>query len=506
MDFLRRNAVKFAFIAIIVFFALPFIYGNEEDSFSPFAVKSGMSYQANPISRLADRIASFYGIPMRSNQESATSPTDTIKNKVAKHPLFNKENSGKETQGKDNVAASTFMASAKKFNDDNKNISSTTSASSSSAYQAAISQNNSNSPYKGTVNINGKDYKVIEDIKGDKYVVTSKGHVPYADVLRKTVSQKEFLSTKKLMPNASDIEILEKIRAEKVQQLASSTSANSQNYQAGYRNGSASSMGSNNVRPDNSLKTDKGFDDNFLSNAYDDLKNINIKVEQPESSGGGSSTTYYVNSGGSKKGGKEGKGEEQNEEGQASAKGKTNGGKGGGFSAKDVYNDTLETVQNQREENKGEKDQEEDAGLLTRKATLQAENRVIITALTNGQIDTDNLTITTEEISDEQDSEQIGKKLKKLKKSIKNEKRSIYVNPNMLFYEGNDYPIIQALFKMPSGGVVYNTTNKESTIKINNTEDLKNYLMSKLEEIDKAELAATQDLAEAGTGEKNETI
>ena len=62
MDFLRRHAVKFAFIAIIVFFALPFIYGNEEeDGFSPFAVRSGLSYQANPISRLADRIASFYG-------------------------------------------------------------------------------------------------------------------------------------------------------------------------------------------------------------------------------------------------------------------------------------------------------------------------------------------------------------------------------------------------------------------------------------------------------------
>ena len=283
MDFLRRNSVKFAFIAIIVFFALPFIYGNEEeDGFSPFAVRSGMSYQANPISRLANRIASFYGLPFRSHQEGAISKTDVIKGKIAKHPMFAKENGDKA-----NSINATLMASAKHA-DDNDKISQNTnpSAFSANSYQAAAARN-TNTPYKGTVNINGKDYKVIEDIKGEKYVVTPKGHIPYKDVLRKTVSEKEFLSAKKLMPNASDIEVLEKIRAEKAQQFANNPLANSQNYQTAYKTGTANAMGGNGAM--RVSYNDKGLDNNALSNAYDDLKKMNVNVEIPA---GSSSTSY----------------------------------------------------------------------------------------------------------------------------------------------------------------------------------------------------------------------
>ena len=64
MSFLRRTIVKLVLVALVVFIALPFIYGNEEKSaedFSPFSVKSGLSFHDNPISKLANRVASFYG-------------------------------------------------------------------------------------------------------------------------------------------------------------------------------------------------------------------------------------------------------------------------------------------------------------------------------------------------------------------------------------------------------------------------------------------------------------
>ncbi len=282
MGFLRRHAVKFAFIAIIVFFALPFIYGNEEESFSPFAVRSGLSYQANPISRLADRIASFYGFSRGARNESAVSKTDNIKSKVARH-LFTKENEAKE-----NSVNGTLMASAKKVNSDDKtpqkNNHSTVTAN-TSAYQAA--SRNNDSPFKGTVNINGKDYKVIEDIKGEKYLVTPKGHVPYKDVLRKSFSEQEFLAAKKRMPNASDFEVLETLQQEKAKQISNGNSAvNTQNYQTNsYRTGTAGTMGGNgSVRVSYG---DKGIDHNALSDAYGNLQNINVNIDAPKSSSGG---------------------------------------------------------------------------------------------------------------------------------------------------------------------------------------------------------------------------
>lgn len=294
MDFLRRNSVKFAFIAIIVFFALPFIYGNEEeDGFSPFAVRSGMSYQANPISRLANRIASFYGLPFRSHQDGAISKTDVIKGKIAKHPMFAKENGDKANSIND-----TLMASAKHA-DDNDKISQNTNPSvfSANSYQASAARN-TNTPYKGTVNINGKDYKVIEDIKGEKYLVTPKGHVPYKDVLRKSFSEQEFLAAKKRMPNASDFEVLETLQQEKAKQISNGSSAvNTQNYQTNsYRTGTAGTMGGN-----SSVRVsygDKGIDHNALSDAYGNLQNINVNIDTPKSSsGGGYLSGGYASSG-----------------------------------------------------------------------------------------------------------------------------------------------------------------------------------------------------------------
>lgn len=290
MDFLRRHAVKFAFIAIIVFFALPFIYGNEEeDGFSPFAVRSGLSYQANPISRLADRIASFYGFS-RNRDGGLASKTDVIKDKVSKH-LFAKENEAKE-----NSVNGTLMASAKKANSDDKISNNSNTNSAANSYQAG-SQNSSN-PFRGTVNINGKDYKVIEDIKGEKYLVTPKGHVPYKDVLRKSFSEQEFLAAKKRMPNASDFEVLETLQQEKAKQISNGSSAvNTQNYQTNsYRTGTAGTMGGNgSVRVSYG---DKGIDHNALSDAYGNLQNINVNIDTPKSSsGGGYLSGGYASSG-----------------------------------------------------------------------------------------------------------------------------------------------------------------------------------------------------------------
>ncbi len=310
MDFLKRNSGKLALCAIIAFFTLPFIYGNEEEEdFSPFAVKSGMSYQANPISKLANRIASFYGFAKPANELVASNGVmDPVKNKLSDHHAFNKEDisipkmvsasnrrhDAKNKSRRDPAKEEFLSASAKRFKnfdvDFENAVSSNTggySNSSSSSYSnfSGVTSTRANSPIKGKVKINGQEYTVIEDAKGEKYIVTPKGHVPYKEVVRRSFSEKEFLATKKRLGNASDMEVLQELQRERAQKESTNGSANYANNGTGYRGGAVSSMGGHSYAAVST--SDKGFDDNVLSNAYADLNGINLKGEMPSVSYGG---------------------------------------------------------------------------------------------------------------------------------------------------------------------------------------------------------------------------
>ena len=294
MDFLKRNSGKIALIAIIAFLALPFIYGNEEEEdFSPFAVRSGMSYQANPISKLANKIASFYGFSKPASKEIVASSggINSIKDKVS----FSKENPlGK--LGKINSQKDTLLASSKNFKNFDvdsldSNTSNTQMANSRNNFSDGVNSNsytNASNPVKGYVTVNGQRYDVVEDAKGEKYVVTPKGHIPYRDLTRRVVSEQEFANAKKNLAGASDMEILAALQQEKSKQ-AYSTQANGayQTTSTSYKNAMASNMGGTNYA--RVSVEDKGFDDDVLSNAYADLKNINLKIEPSSSSEGRSS-------------------------------------------------------------------------------------------------------------------------------------------------------------------------------------------------------------------------
>ncbi len=302
MDFLKRNSGKIALLAIIAFFTLPFIYGNEEEEdFSPFAVKSGMSYQANPISKLANKIASFYGFSKPASGMVASSKgVDSIKEKVSENNFFTKENisssatASKTGRSKEDVAvassknykkydlnSSDFDTSkARVYNSGNNLGYADSYGGSSTGYYG----NNSNSPVKGYVTVNGQNYEVIEDIKGNRYVVTPKGHIPYEEVMRRTVSEQEFAAAKKRLSNASDMEILAALQEEKAKNN-SDIKTNKSNYQTGatsYRNGTLSSMGGMNYAQ--ASTNDKGFDDNALSDAYADLKSVDLKIDASSTS------------------------------------------------------------------------------------------------------------------------------------------------------------------------------------------------------------------------------
>ena len=312
MDFLKRNSGKIALLAIIAFFTLPFIYGNEEEEdFSPFAVRSGMSYQSNPISKLANKIASFYGFSKPASATVASSKgVDTIKEKVAGNRAFGKEDSPDfqpATESKNeakeqyealvassrNFKSSGTGTSRSSFDNQNGNAGNNYSTNYQTNYYGngasgsinggtGTSTSTSNSPVKGYVTVNGQNYEVIEDIKGNRYVVTPKGHIPYEEVMRKMVSDKEFAAAKKRLVGASDMEVLAAIQQEKERQAYQ---ANGGKYQAGvngYRNGNLTNVGGTNYARVST--SDKGFDDEILSNAYEDLKNINVKIDNGGSS------------------------------------------------------------------------------------------------------------------------------------------------------------------------------------------------------------------------------
>ena len=262
-----------------------------------------MSYQANPISKLANKIASFYGFSRPASQMTASANgMDSIKNKVS----FNKENQFNHSDSKEpqnlqnlrNLNKDTLVASSRNFKNFDTNFSDSNSLNSQNYNNKNASSNNSynNNPVKGYVTINGQNYPVIEDALGNKYVVTPKGHIPYKDIMRRTISNEEFMAAKKRLAGASDMEVLAALQKEKEKQAL----ANRQNYQAnatGYRNGSATNVGGTNYARISTQDT--GFDDNALSNAYADLKNINLKVDRDAISSSGSTTSRTSFSGGS---------------------------------------------------------------------------------------------------------------------------------------------------------------------------------------------------------------
>lgn len=300
MDFLKRNSGKIALLAIIAFFTLPFIYGNEEeDDFSPFAVKSGMSYQANPISKLANKIASFYGFskPVSDNKDIVTTAkgTNFIKEKVADNHVFGKANSfNSKNKIRPSSKNDVLVASSRNFKNFDlgssgvKNLNRKTyeggndvGSSSGSSYSGSYSSATS-SPIKGYVTLNGQNYDVIEDARGERYVVTPKGHIPYKEMMKRAVSQQEFINAKKRLSNASDMEVLQTLQQEKAK-YNSDFKANRQNYQSGitsYRNGTVSNMGGMNYARVST--NDKGIDDTALTDAYADLKSV--KIDTPSAS------------------------------------------------------------------------------------------------------------------------------------------------------------------------------------------------------------------------------
>ncbi len=288
MDFLKRNSGKIALLAIIAFFTLPFIYGNEEEEdFSPFAVRSGMSYQTNPISNLASKIASFYGFstPHSKNIMASAAGVGAIKEKVS----FSKESSFGQP-GKIHSQDKVFIASSRNFKNFDTDFLDSDASNSTTYKDKNISSktsynNQANNPVKGYVTVNGQDYAVIENAAGEKYIVTPKGHIPYEELLTRNVSEQEFINAKKRLAGASDMEILAALQQEKEKQ-AYLARVNNQNSNGGYTSGVISNMGGNNYV--SASTQDKGFDDNALSNAYADLKNINLKIE------GGTSTSSAV--------------------------------------------------------------------------------------------------------------------------------------------------------------------------------------------------------------------
>ena len=377
MGILKRNAGKLALIALIVFFSLPFIYSNEEEGdFSPFAMKSGLSYQANPISRLANRISSFYGLPQSNltttGERVNMNKGESIRNKVSGHRAFNKNyeansetapeiqgdeldanpqkgghsnySSGYEKySGKAKKQNNFLQGSAKETNNTNINItnnvntaSANTAAPNATRVAAARARSNfeggdptiyesargsalatsatsmsydnytynkpNKAPAEEYVEIDGESYKVVKDITGKKYVATARGHVPYEQVLRNTISEREFFATKKRMVNASDSEVLQYITEQK-QAANAKRAAAQKNNTGGYRTGAITSMGRQG-RIDGSVSTDTGLDISSFNEVYEGIKNYKSAGGSISDSGGGtsSSSSSSSSSGGSRGG------------------------------------------------------------------------------------------------------------------------------------------------------------------------------------------------------------
>ena len=346
MGFLKRNIIKLVLIVFVVFLALPFIYSNEEEGeFSPFAIKSGLSYHTNPISKLANRIASFYGLP-KSNLQTTSERLNINKgDKILGHKTVNTKQTQKSeadtvNQEQETKAASFNKSAALNYNsgyekyfdtnskqniyleeENNTNINITNninttvkepraaakskarhnverdhsiygsswgSAPATSAtgidYNDYIYNKPSNVPVEEYIQIDDEKFKVVQDITGKKYVATAKGHIPYDVMLRNTVSEKEFLAAKKQLVNATDSQIIQYVLEQKQAAFVA------QNRNSNYKGGALTTVGGR-AQANKSIQTDIGLNDKMVQEVYEGLRSYNAK-------GGNIDTSVSVSSSG----------------------------------------------------------------------------------------------------------------------------------------------------------------------------------------------------------------
>lgn len=201
MRVFKSNTTRIVIACFIIFMAIPFIFVESSDGVKGGGLSIPMESSANPLSKIIDRIGSFYGFKKKPARASFNKKGQTLASvKRAEKGL---------------PAPSAGVLRAENDSLPDMPFGDVSSSSSSAAGGASVSAGRSPKlpQVKEYIRMDGDTYEVVTDPSGRKFVAMPDGFVPYEKLMADTVSQEEFDAARAQAPHLEDWEIFEALRS-----------------------------------------------------------------------------------------------------------------------------------------------------------------------------------------------------------------------------------------------------------------------------------------------------
>lgn len=197
----KSNTTRIVIACFIIFMAIPFIFVESSDGVKGGGLSIPMESSANPLSKIIDRIGSFYGFKKKPARASFDKKGQTLASvKRAEKGL---------------PAPSAGVLRAENDSLPDMPFGDVSSSSSPAAGGASVSAGRSPKlpQVKEYIRMDGDTYEVVTDPSGRKFVAMPDGFVPYDKLMADTVSQEEFDAARAQAPHLEDWEIFEALRS-----------------------------------------------------------------------------------------------------------------------------------------------------------------------------------------------------------------------------------------------------------------------------------------------------
>lgn len=201
MRVFKSNTTRIVIACFIIFMAIPFIFVESSDGVKGGGLSIPMESSANPLSKIIDRIGSFYGFKKRPARASFDKKGQTLASVKRAEKGLPAPSAGAQRAGNDSLPDMPFGD--------------VSSASSAAVSGPSVSAGRSPKlpQVKEYIRMDGDTYEVVTDPSGRKFVAMPDGFVPYEKLMADTVSQEEFDAARAQAPYLEDWEIFEALRS-----------------------------------------------------------------------------------------------------------------------------------------------------------------------------------------------------------------------------------------------------------------------------------------------------
>lgn len=201
MRVFKSNTTRIVIACFIIFMAIPFIFVESSDGVKGGGLSIPMESSANPLSKIIDRIGSFYGFKKRPARASFDKKGQTLASVKRAEKGMPAPSAGAQRAENDSLPDMPFGD--------------VPAASSAAVSGPSVSAGRSPKlpQVKEYIRMDGDTYEVVADPSGRKFVAMPDGFVPYEKLMADTVSQEEFDAARAQAPYLEDWEIFEALRS-----------------------------------------------------------------------------------------------------------------------------------------------------------------------------------------------------------------------------------------------------------------------------------------------------